>query len=113
MNCSNCSAPLPDESLFCPYCMEKFGEGQKTEDSSAAGKKTVPLLIAVAAVTMAVIIAVVIFCKTKSRNQIQTPESSQTVTVEIDGKYYPPGTYYRDIDGDGYVVLRDFDNYPF
>ena len=135
MICPTCSAPLPDESLFCPYCMTKFGEENKKTYKSRkpnAVKSAAPVI----AVLLIASVIVVFLIKSKSANnengtfaQTQSTVAEQstenksndqtekttgeTETAEIDGKYYEPGTYFWNIDGNGEIVLEDYENYPF
>ncbi len=123
MICPNCSAVLPDESHFCPYCMDKF-------DNKAETKKSNKIVIAILVVlSLLVLIAIIIkMLRPGDNNTFQTASSqahtssttndkrttsNETATAEIEGKYYEPGTYYWNINGEGEIVLEDFENYPF
>ncbi len=127
MTCKNCSAHLPDESRFCPYCMTRFDNKGSKERKSKKSKEAIfaALLIAL---TMTVAAAIAIFIKTSNKEpQTSEPEEiylqqsetttpsteSETVTVEINGDYYTPGTYFWSINGNGKVVLEDYEYYPF
>ena len=135
MICPTCSAPLPDESLFCPYCMTKFGAENKESDRS---RKRNAIIYTVTLIAVLLVISVIVVFLTKSKiakneNRIfaqtqstvaeqstenksndQTEKTTgETATAEIDGKYYEPGTYYWNINGEGEIVLEDFENYPF
>lgn len=123
MICPNCSAVLPDESRFCPYCMDKFENKAETKKSNKT--VIVILLILVLLILTAVIIKLL---RLGENNAVQSTSSQasvssttgkpqttsrETATAEIDGKYYEPGTYYWNINGEGEIVLEDFENYPF
>ncbi len=135
MICPACSAPLPDESLFCPYCMTKFGaENKKTYKSHKPN--AVKSAAAVIAVLLIVSVIVVFMMKSKtakgeSSTSVQTQSTveeqstenngnyqtekttGETETAEINGEYYEPGTYFWNINGNGEIVLEDYENYPF
>ena len=135
MICPTCFAPLPDESLFCPYCMTKFGAENKKTDKR---RKTnaVKSAAAVIAVLLIASVIVVFLIKSKSANnengtseqttsavaeqstenniRDQNEENAgETETAEINGDYYTPGTYFWSINGNGKVVLEDYEYYPF
>lgn len=135
MICPTCSAPLPDESLFCPYCMTKFGAENKKSDKSRK-QNAVKSAAAVIAVLLIASVIVVFLIKSKSANNEngtseqttsavaeqstennisdQTEKTSgETETAEINGEYYEPGTYFWNINGNGEIVLEDYENYPF
>ena len=135
MICPTCSAPLPDESLFCPYCMTKFGAENKKSDKSRK-QNAVKITAAVIAFLLLVSVIVVFLIKSKTakgerctsaqtqstveeqstENNIsdQTEKTSgETETAEINGEYYEPGTYFWNINGNGEIVLEDYENYPF
>ena len=135
MICPTCSAPLPDESLFCPYCMTKFGTENEKPDKSRK-QNAVKITAAIIAVLFIVSVIVVFLTKSKiAKNENRTFAQTQstvaeqstenksndqtekttgeTETAEIDGKYYEPGTYFWNIDGNGEIVLEDYENYPF
>lgn len=133
MTCRQCKAPLPDESRFCPYCMTEFGfegVGDEQKRNSEIFKKAAVILAALLIAVCAVLFAL----KIKNKN---TPEPSsavtratvtqrieesetqpsavpaETQTAEINGEYFEPGTYYWNINGNGEIVLENFENYPF
>lgn len=135
MICPTCSAPLPDESLFCPYCMTKFGAENKKSDKSRK-RNAVRITAALIAVLLIVSVIVVFMMKSKtakgeSSTSVQTQSTveeqstenngnyqtekttGETETAEINGEYYEPGTYFWNINGNGEIVLEDYDNYPF
>ena len=123
MICPNCSAVLPDESHFCPYCMDKFDNKAKTKKSNKTAVKIIIIL------SLLVLTAIIIKLLRPDENNTAQSTSSQTrvssttgksqtasketATAEIDGKYYEPGTYYWNINGEGEIILEDFENYPF
>ncbi len=135
MICPTCSAPLPDESLFCPYCMTKFGAENKKSDKS---RKRNAIIFTVTLIAVLLVIAVIVIFRMKSKiannenntfaqtqstvaeqltenksnDQIEKA-SGETETAEINGEYYEPGTYFWNIDGNGEIVLEDYENYPF
>lgn len=131
MVCKQCSASLPDESLFCPYCMAKFTENPKNRQKLNA-LKIIAALIAVLLVA-SVIVAFLINSKTAEKEnstsvQTQSPSAQQTTvnngsqsekiaaetsTAVINGEYYEPGTYFWNINANGEIVLEDYENYPF
>ena len=123
MVCRQCGAILPEESHFCPYCMDKF-------DNKTETKKSNKIVIAILVVlSLLVLIAIIIkMLRPGKNNTFQTMSSqastasttdnkrttsNETATAEIEGKYYEPGTYYWNINGEGEIVLEDFENYPF
>ncbi len=135
MVCRQCGAILPDESLFCPYCMTKFGAENKKSDKS---RKRNAIIFTVTLIAVLLVVAVTVvfltkskiannesntFAQTKStvaeqltenKSNDQTEKATgETETAEIEGKYYEPGTYYWNINGEGEIVLEDFENYPF
>lgn len=125
MICKQCGAVLPDESHFCPYCMTKLGaDGIKTKDRNT---KRIVVAITIALLIAALAASAVVFeHKNKSNHysdasdtniyqkQSESPPSeSEKVTAEIEGRYYEPGTYFYNIDGEGEIVLETFDYYPF
>ena len=135
MICPTCSAPLPDESLFCPYCMTKFGAENKKSDKSRK-RNAVRITVALIAVLLIVSVIVVFMMKSKtakgeSSTSVQTQSTAaeqttenngnyqtekttgETETAEINGEYYEPGTYFWNINGNGEIVLEDYENYPF
>ena len=135
MICPTCSAPLPDESLFCPYCMTKFGEENKKTYKSRK-PNAVNSAAAVIAFLLIVSVIVVFLIKSKtSKNETDTSAQTQstateqttennisdqneentgeTETAEINGEYYEPGTYFWNINGNGEIVLEDYEKYPF
>ena len=123
MVCRQCGAILPDESSFCPYCMDKFDNKTETKKSN---KIAIAILVVL---SLLVLTAVIIKLLRPGENNTAQSTSSQTrvssttgksqtasketATAEIDGKYYEPGTYYWNINGEGEIVLEDFENYPF
>ena len=123
MNCPNCSAVLPDESRFCPYCMDKFENKTETNKSN---KTVVSIIIIMSLLVLAAVIIKLLrpdenktaqstFSQASVSSTTGKPQttSRETATAEIDGKYYEPGTYYWNINGEGEIVLEDFENYPF
>ena len=123
MVCRQCGAALPDESHFCPYCMNKF-------DNKTEAKKSNKIAVAIIIILSLLVLTAVIIKllrpdenKTAQSTFSQTSVSSttgksktaskETATAEIDGKYYEPGTYYWNINGEGEIILEDFENYPF
>lgn len=125
MICRQCNTVLPDESHFCPYCMTKLGtDGNKTKDRNT---KRIVIAITIALLIAALAASAVVFeYKNKSNHysdasdtniyqkQSESPPSeSEKVTAEIEGRYYEPGTYFWNIDGEGEIVLETFDYYPF
>ncbi|MBQ6264410.1 MAG: zinc ribbon domain-containing protein [Clostridia bacterium] len=135
MTCKQCSAPLPDESRFCPYCMVRFdGEGGEERKLKKSKEKLIAFLLIAATLIIAAVIAV--FAKTAGKKQpaaeqtngympqpettaayaeteAETEAEKETVTVEINGDYYTPGTYFWSINGNGEIVLEDYEYYPF
>ena len=126
MICNSCGAVLPDESHFCPYCMTRFGEESK--ESKNRNTKRIVIATALLVVILAVVAAVITVFKKNNGNYndaekangiVQQSKSSasstekEKVTAEIDGRYYEPGTYFYNIDGEGEIVLETFDYYPF
>ncbi len=132
MVCKQCSASLPDESLFCPYCMAKFTEKNSNRQKLNA-LKIIAALIAVLLV-VSFIVAFLIKSKTAEKEnstsvQTQSPSAQQTAgnnngsqsekiaaetsTAVINGEYYEPGTYFWNINANGEIVLEDYENYPF
>ena len=122
MVCRQCGTVLPDESHFCPYCMDKFDN--KTETKKSNKTKATIIIILLLLVLTAIIIK--LFRSGENNNQSISSQASvssttskpqttsrETTTAEIDGKYYEPGTYYWNINGEGEIVLEDFENYPF
>ena len=124
MICRQCNTVLPDESHFCPYCMTKFDE--EGNDSKDVNNSWILIVIVLIAAVLAV--AVIVVSKYKSNNlnidssetnlsqkqsEVQTPSETETATAEINGRYYEPGTYFYNIDGEGEIVLETFDYYPF
>ena len=131
MICKQCGANLPDESHFCPYCMTKFGgDGKEPEKSRIKTVLIAAVLIAVV-LAVAAVIAKAVIKNSHSVNgaatteytrqsetaapstETQTGPGAETATAEIDGKYYEPGTYFWNIDGNGEIVLEDYEYYPF
>ena len=130
MVCKQCSASLPDESLFCPYCMAKFTEKNSNRQKLNALKITAALIAVL--LVASVIVALLINSKTTEKENgasLQTQSLSQqrtvnngsqsekiaaeTSTAVINGKYYEPGTYFWNINANGEIVLEDYENYPF
>ena len=124
MICRQCNAVLPDESHFCPYCMTKFDE--ESNDSKDVNNSWILIVIVLIAAVLAV--AVIVVSKYESNNlnldstetnrsqeqsDVQTLSETETATAEINGRYYEPGTYFWNIDGNGEIVLEDFEYYPF
>ncbi|MBR6940537.1 MAG: zinc ribbon domain-containing protein [Clostridia bacterium] len=122
MVCRQCGAVLPDESRFCPYCMDKFDNKTETKKSN----KTVAAIIIILLLLVLTAIIIKLFRSGENNNQSISSQvsvssttdksqtaSKETATAEIDGKYYEPGTYYWNINGEGEIVLEDFENYPF
>lgn len=71
MFCKNCGKELPDESNFCPYCMTKFVEENKTEPIEVNKKKSKALPVAIVALVcvVAIIVGVVVVPKMKNSNE--------------------------------------------
>ena len=132
MICPACSAHLPDESRFCPYCMTRFDNEGSKERKSKKSKEAIfaALLISVTLIVAAVIAVFIkkaggkepppsgqeeIYIQEQEQQSETTAPSteSETVTVEINGDYYTPGTYFWSINGNGKVVLEDYEYYPF
>ncbi len=131
MVCKQCSASLPDESLFCPYCMAKFTEKNSNRQKLNALKITAALIAVL--LVASVIVALLINSKTAEKEnstsvQTQSPSAQQTTvnngsqsekiaaetsTAVINGEYYEPGTYFWNINANGEIVLEDYENYPF
>ena len=122
MICPNCSAVLPDESRFCPYCMDKFENKAETKKSN----KTVIVILLILVLLILTAVIIKLLRLGENNNQSISSQASvssttgkpqttsrETATAEIDGKYYEPGTYYWNINGEGEIVLEDFENYPF
>lgn len=123
MVCRQCGAILPDESSFCPYCMDKFDNKAKTKKSN---KTAVTIIIILSLLVLTAIIIKLLMpgenntvqsTFSQARTSLTTDDkrttSNETATAEIEGKYYEPGTYYWNINGEGEIVLEDFENYPF
>lgn len=123
MVCRQCGAVLPDESHFCPYCMDKLGNKAENKKQN---KTVIALIIIISSLLIAA--AVLKLLRLGNTNAVQSTASqtsvssatskpqttsNETETAEIDGKYYEPGTYYWNINGEGEIVLEDFENYPF
>ncbi|MBR4767001.1 MAG: hypothetical protein IK085_09605, partial [Clostridia bacterium] len=51
--------------------------------------------------------------RSQEQSDMQTPSETETATAEINGRYYEPGTYFWNINGNGEIVLEDFEYYPF
>ena len=131
MVCKQCSASLPDESLFCPYCMAKFTEKNSNRQKLNALKITAALIAVLLVVSF--IVAFLIKSKTAEKENgasLQTQSASaqqttvnngsqsekiaaETSTAVINGEYYEPGTYFWNINANGEIVLEDYENYPF
>lgn len=58
MLCKNCGKELPEESKFCPYCMQKFVDEKQIPATVVSEKSSKKIIIAVIAVVCAVAIAV-------------------------------------------------------
>ncbi|MBQ6467445.1 MAG: hypothetical protein IJJ61_05830 [Clostridia bacterium] len=114
---------MPDESSFCPYCMDKFDNKAKTKKSN---KTAVTIIIILSLLVLTAIIIKLLMpgenntvqsTFSQARTSLTTDDkrttSNETATAEIEGKYYEPGTYYWNINGEGEIVLEDFENYPF
>lgn len=71
MFCKNCGKELPDESNFCPYCMTKFVEENKTEPIEVKKKKSkaLPITIVALVCVVAIIVGVVVVPKIKNSNE--------------------------------------------
>ncbi|MBO4894857.1 MAG: hypothetical protein J5562_08090 [Clostridia bacterium] len=106
------------------------GVGDEQKRNSEIFKKAAVILAALLIAVCAVLFAL----KIKNKN---TPEPSsavtratvtqrieesetqpsavpaETQTAEINGEYFEPGTYYWNINGNGEIVLENFENYPF
>ena len=117
MVCKQCSASLPDESLFCPYCMAKFTEKNSNRQKLNALKITAALIAVLLAASF--IVAFLIKSKTAEKEnstsvQTQSPSAQQTtVNNGSQSEYYEPGTYFWNINANGEIVLEDYENYPF
>ncbi|MBR4450760.1 MAG: zinc ribbon domain-containing protein [Clostridia bacterium] len=122
MVCRQCGTVLPDESHFCPYCMDKFDNKTETKKSN----KTIATIIIILLLLVLTAIIIKLFRSGENNNQSISSQASvssttgkpqttsrETATAEIDVKYYEPGTYYWNINGEGEIVLEDFENYPF
>ena len=123
MVCRQCGTVLPDESHFCPYCMDKF------ENKTETKKSNIIVIAILVVLSLLVLTAIIIkMLRPGKNNTFQTMSSqastasttdnkrttsNETATAEIEGKYYEPGTYYWNINGEGEIVLEDFENYPF
>ena len=135
MICKQCGAVLPNESYFCPYCMTRFGAENKKSDKSRK-QNAVRIVAALIAVLLIVSVIVVFLMKSKivknenstsaqtqsmvaersteNKSNDQTEKNTgETKTAEINGEYYEPGTYFWNINGNGEIVLEDYENYPF
>lgn len=68
MFCKNCGKELPEESAFCPYCMTKLVEENKTEPLGIKKKKSKALPITMVSLVCVVAIIVGVVFVTKMKN---------------------------------------------
>ncbi len=82
--CPQCGKELPQESVFCPYCMTKFIETKKPDAHPVTKKKTVLiiLIIAIAVLAVAGIIAFVVSRLPSSDSQPDQSASTIAATTE-------------------------------
>ena len=123
MICRQCGAVLPDESRFCPYCMDKFEDETEIKNP----KKSVIAAFLIVFLLIFTVLAIMLIKPGRNNGRLSSPSQTgstsasgksqtapkETSTAEINGRYYEPGTYFYNIDGEGEIVLETFDYYPF
>ncbi|HBM99238.1 MAG TPA: hypothetical protein DD413_07400 [Ruminococcus sp.] len=103
-NCPNCKKELPEESCFCPYCMEKFQTASNLPNKNNNSKKKL-IIICICALLCMVIAVLIFLFLCNSNKPVETPTNTQDVSMaEVSDSEIPDEHNQTGVSVDGSVI---------